>query len=208
MNPSAAVMFEENEKKKRKLFEDAPNYDANFLSNYVNEFSNNHVGFPGVGGNEVGGDHVRGDAIRGNEIRSNDICAGQVGAMCASHLGGTHLGVSCMGVPGMGVPGMGVPGMGVPCMGVNQNPFDAHAESRKNPPSPNGPNNCNSVHFNKNVLINSIDVLLNFINYSCLNESIKHEVLYDNLLNLRFHILSLNDEKFNQKKITEYFFKM
>ncbi|EUD67768.1 hypothetical protein C922_01957 [Plasmodium inui San Antonio 1] len=175
MNRSAAVMFEENEKKKRKLFEDAPNYDANFLSNYVNEFSINHVGFAGVGG---------------NEIRSNDICTGQVaanqecgGAICANHLGATHL-------------------------GVNQNSFVAQAEMGKDHPFPNVPNSSNSVHFNKNVLINSIDVLLNFINYSCLNEKIKHEVLYDNLLNLRFHIISLNGEKFNQKKITEYFFKM
>ncbi|ANQ09714.1 Uncharacterized protein PCOAH_00041190 [Plasmodium coatneyi] len=175
MNRSATVMFEENEKKKRKLFEDTPNYDANFLSNYVNEFSINNVGFPGVAG---------------NEIKSNDICAGQVGAnqqcggaICVNNLGTTHL-------------------------GVHQNLFDAQAEGSKDHPSLNVPDNCNSVHFNKNVLINSIDVLLNFINYSCLNESIKHEVLYDNLLNLRFHILSLNDEKFNQKKITEYFFKM
>ncbi|KJP86295.1 hypothetical protein AK88_04109 [Plasmodium fragile] len=168
-------MVQENEKKKRKLFEDAPNYDANFLSNYVNELSINHVGLPGVGG---------------NEIRSNDICAGQLGTnqqygggICVNHMGGTHL-------------------------GVNQNAFDAQVENRKDHPCVNEPHNCNSVHFNKNVLINSIDVLLNFINYSCLNESIKHEVLYDNLLNLRFHILSLNDEKFHQKKITEYFFKM
>ncbi|GAB67600.1 hypothetical protein PCYB_121680 [Plasmodium cynomolgi strain B] len=200
MNRSAAVMFEENEKKKRKLFEDAPNYDANFLSNYVNEFNINHVGFSGVGGNEIRSNEIRSNEIRSNEIRSNeirsneirsnDICVGQVGAnqqcggtICANHLGATHL-------------------------GVNQNSFDPQAESRKDHLSPNVSNNCNSVHFNKNVLINSIDVLLNFINYSCLNESIKHEVLYDNLLNLRFHILSLNDEKFNQKKITEYFFKM
>lgn len=168
-------MFEQNEKKKRKLFEDAPNYDANFFSNYVNDLSINNVGFPGVGG---------------NEIRSNDICPGPVGVndQCGSAISLKHLGAAHLG--------------------VNQNIFGAQAECTKDHPCLSVPTNCNGVHFNKNVLISSIDVLLNFINYSCLNESIKHEVLYDNLLNLRFHILSLNDEKFNQKKITEYFLKM
>ncbi|CRH01623.1 conserved Plasmodium protein, unknown function [Plasmodium relictum] len=69
-------------------------------------------------------------------------------------------------------------------------------------------NNNNNIQFNKNLLINSIDVILNFINYNNLNDSVKPETLHENLLNLRFHILSLNDDKFNQKKITEYFSKM
>ncbi|EAA20419.1 hypothetical protein, partial [Plasmodium yoelii yoelii] len=65
-----------------------------------------------------------------------------------------------------------------------------------------------NIQFDKSILINSIDVLLNFMNYNNLNETINHEILHENLLNLRFHILSLNDDKFNQKKITEYFIKM
>ncbi|SBS85804.1 conserved Plasmodium protein, unknown function [Plasmodium ovale] len=65
-----------------------------------------------------------------------------------------------------------------------------------------------NINFDKNALINSIDVILNFVNYHNLNDTIKPEILHENLLNLRFHILSLNEEKFNQKKITEYFLKM
>ncbi|GAW82106.1 hypothetical protein, conserved [Plasmodium gonderi] len=164
MNRSS-IIFEENEKKKRKLSMETPNYDASFLSNYVNEYSINHICFTGVGG---------------NEIRSNDIC----------------------------VNGMGRNQQHTNQQGLNQNPFDKYIQNRMEYTSSDMTNNCNNVHFNKNVLINSIDILLNFMNYSCLNETIKHEVLCDNLLNLRFHILSLNDEKFNQKKITEYFLKM
>ncbi|CRG95175.1 conserved Plasmodium protein, unknown function [Plasmodium gallinaceum] len=68
--------------------------------------------------------------------------------------------------------------------------------------------NNDNIQFDKNLLINSIDIILNFINYNNLNDTVKHEILHENLLNLRFHIMSLNDDKFNQKKITEYFSKI
>ncbi|VWU52377.1 conserved protein, unknown function [Hepatocystis sp. ex Piliocolobus tephrosceles] len=64
------------------------------------------------------------------------------------------------------------------------------------------------IQFDKGILINSIDVLLNFIKYNALNEAIKNDTLHENLINLRFYILSLSSDKLNQKKITEYFPKM
>ncbi|SBT79954.1 conserved Plasmodium protein, unknown function [Plasmodium malariae] len=174
------IIYEENadgnEKKKRKLFEDTPNFDSNFFSNYLTEYNVDHVNFSRVSSNQISSNQI--NCNQSNHVLDSTYQNSKETNYCDNFY-------------------------------PNDNSFNIYKQNKKDDPLLGFNNNCNNnIQFDKNLLINSIDVLLNFMNYNYLNETIKHEALHENLLNLRFYILSLNDDKFIQKKITEYFLKM